>query len=142
MNALSSISTNTLAQESFRRIWLPDQASTFAPKQDFLFMAIETSLWLGAWDDVDRHCAALADYTAREPLPLVDFLIARGRALASWGRGRFGPEAIEELRRLRGEAARRVHMEPYAHEVPPDWEKEGYGSIFASQRKETIAKAS
>ena len=43
---------------------------------------------------------------------------------------------------VRGEAALRVHMEPYAHEVPPNWEKEGYGSIFASQRKETIAKAS
>ena len=43
---------------------------------------------------------------------------------------------------VRGEAAQRVHMEPYAHEVPPNWEKEGYGSIFASQRKETIAKAS
>tara|TARA_B100000676_G_scaffold299497_1_gene343917 strand:+ start:1159 stop:2061 length:903 start_codon:yes stop_codon:yes gene_type:complete len=43
---------------------------------------------------------------------------------------------------VRGEAAQRVHMEPYAHEVPPNWDKEGYGSIFASQRKETIAKAS
>ena len=43
---------------------------------------------------------------------------------------------------VRGTAARHVHMEPYAHEVPPNWEKEGYGSIFASQRKETLAKAS
>ena len=43
---------------------------------------------------------------------------------------------------VRGTAARHVHMEPYAHEVPPNWEKEGYGSIFASQRRETLAKAS
>ena len=43
---------------------------------------------------------------------------------------------------MRGKAAQFVHMEPYAHEVPPDWEKEGYGSIFASQRRETLAKAS
>ena len=41
---------------------------------------------------------------------------------------------------VRGTAARHVHMEPYAHEVPPNWEKEGYGSIFASQRKETIGE--
>ena len=35
------------------------------------------------------------------------------------------------------------HAEPYAHEVPPKWEKEGYGGIFClrSARK-TIAKAS
>ena len=42
---------------------------------------------------------------------------------------------------VRGQAARFVHMDPYPFEVPPDWEKEGYGSIFASQRKETVAKA-
>ena len=41
---------------------------------------------------------------------------------------------------VRGTAARHVHMEPYAHEVPPNWEKEGYGSIFASQRRENIGE--
>ncbi len=43
---------------------------------------------------------------------------------------------------VRGRAAQFVHMDPYAIEVPPNWDKEGYGSIFASQRKETLAKAS
>jgi ectoine hydroxylase len=43
---------------------------------------------------------------------------------------------------VRGKAARHVHMEPQAMEVPPDWAKSGYGSIFAAQRQETIAKAS
>lgn len=43
---------------------------------------------------------------------------------------------------VRGKAAQFVHMDPYAIEVPPNWDKEGYGSIFASQRKETLAKAS
>ena len=43
---------------------------------------------------------------------------------------------------VRGKAAQFVHMDPFAIEVPPNWDKEGYGSIFASQRKETLAKAS
>ena len=43
---------------------------------------------------------------------------------------------------VRGKAAQFVHMDPFAIEVPPNWDKEGYGSIFASQRKETFAKAS
>jgi ectoine hydroxylase len=43
---------------------------------------------------------------------------------------------------VRGKAAQFVHMDPHAIEVPPNWDKEGYGSIFASQRKETLAKAS
>ena len=43
---------------------------------------------------------------------------------------------------VRGKAAQFVHMDPFAIEVPPNWDKEGYGSIFASQRKETMAKAS
>ena len=42
---------------------------------------------------------------------------------------------------VRGSAARFVHMEPQSVEVPPDWAKSGYGSIFASQRQETVAKA-
>lgn len=43
---------------------------------------------------------------------------------------------------VRGNPARFVHMEPQALEVPPDWAKAGYGSIFASQRQETVATAS
>ena len=43
---------------------------------------------------------------------------------------------------MRGTMARFAHMDPHAIEVPPNWDKEGYGSIFASQRKETLAKAS
>lgn len=43
---------------------------------------------------------------------------------------------------VRGKPARFVHMDPYAIEVPPNWDKEGYGSIFAAQRKEMLAKAS
>jgi class 3 adenylate cyclase/tetratricopeptide (TPR) repeat protein len=71
---------------------------------NFLFGAIETTLKLKDWDEVDRHCETLANFTASEPLPLADFFIARGRALASWGRGHPGSELMEELQRLRQEA--------------------------------------
>ncbi len=71
---------------------------------NFLLGAIESTLRLKDWDDVDRHCATLASYTESEPLPLANFFIARGRGLALWGRGHRGPELVEELRRLRKEA--------------------------------------
>jgi class 3 adenylate cyclase/tetratricopeptide (TPR) repeat protein len=73
---------------------------------NFLIGAIETSLRLKDWDDVDRHCATFASYTASEPLPLANFLIARGRGLATWGRGHRGVEVTKELQELHTEAER------------------------------------
>ena len=68
--------------------------------------AIETSLNIGDWEGVERYAAALEDYTRPEPLPWCDFFIARGRALADFGRGWRGGEVLAELGRLRGEAKR------------------------------------
>jgi hypothetical protein len=49
--------------------------------------AIDVSLDAGDWDSAERYTAALEDYTRPEPLPWSDFFVARGRALATWGRG-------------------------------------------------------
>ncbi|MHC4094219.1 MAG: tetratricopeptide repeat protein, partial [Planctomycetota bacterium] len=49
--------------------------------------AMEVSLQSGDWEGAERYATALEEYTQPEPLPLTDFLIARGRALAAHGRG-------------------------------------------------------
>ncbi len=68
--------------------------------------AIEVSLNIGDWENVERYAAALEDYTRPEPLPWCDFFVARGRALAAFGLGRRGAETLAALRRLREQAER------------------------------------
>jgi tetratricopeptide (TPR) repeat protein len=77
------------------------------PSHNYLFFyrdAIDASLAAGAWDEAERYAAALKDYTRPEPLPWADFAIARGRALAKWGRGQRQADAAAELHRLAAEA--------------------------------------
>ena len=79
------------------------------PSHNYLFFyrdAIEASLAVGIWDEAERHAAALQDYTRPEPLPWADFVIARGCALAKWGRGERRAATAAELRRLAAEAER------------------------------------
>ena len=68
--------------------------------------AIEAALNAGEWEAAERHAAALEDYTRAEPLPWSDFIVARGRALATHGRGKGGAGLTAELVRLRDEAER------------------------------------
>jgi tetratricopeptide (TPR) repeat protein len=49
--------------------------------------AIDACLQGADWDGAERFAAKLEAYTAVEPLPWSDFFAARGRALASHGRG-------------------------------------------------------
>ena len=67
---------------------------------------MEACLQSGEWDEVNRYAKALEDYTCAEPLPLTDFFIARGRALAKYSRGERGDETMDEIERLRDEAKR------------------------------------
>jgi len=78
---------------------------------NFLFFysdAMETCLQMGEWEEVDRYAQALEDYTSAEPLPYTDFFIARGRALAAFGRGNHDDATMQELQRLHGVAERVV----------------------------------
>ena len=54
---------------------------------------------------MERHAAALEDYTRPEPLPWAEFHIARGRALATFGRGSCDATLPAELRHLRDEGS-------------------------------------
>jgi tetratricopeptide (TPR) repeat protein len=69
--------------------------------------AIEAYLEAGDWEGVESSAAELERYTRSEPLPFADFYIARGRALAAFGRGQSDlAKLAAELKRLRGEGER------------------------------------
>jgi len=66
--------------------------------------AIQVSLEMENWDGAERYSSAFEDFTKAEPLPWSDFFIARGRALAAWGRNRRDTELTAEIQRLCHEA--------------------------------------
>jgi len=68
--------------------------------------AVETCLANGDWSGAEQYASALEEYTQPEPLPLSNFFIARGRALADSGRGRSDAALKAELVRLRDEGER------------------------------------
>jgi class 3 adenylate cyclase/tetratricopeptide (TPR) repeat protein len=68
--------------------------------------AIEASRLLCNWDEMERHASALEDFVRPEPLPWTDFIIARARAFAAFGRGRRDAALEGELQRLRIEGDR------------------------------------
>jgi hypothetical protein len=70
----------------------------------FYRLAMEVCLRLQDWDELDRFAAELESYCRPEPLPRTDFYIARGRALAQYGRGARDDATIQALGRLREEA--------------------------------------
>ena len=77
---------------SHNHVWLRD-------------LAIEVSLEIGDWDAAEQNCARIRAYTAAEPLPMSDFLIGRGLALARFGRGERGADLRSELVELRARAS-------------------------------------
>jgi len=72
----------------------------------FYVDAIEVSLSIGDWDEVERYAAALEDFAGAEGLPWSRFFAAYGRALAAWGRGQHDPEVVAAIEHLRDEAER------------------------------------
>jgi hypothetical protein len=73
----------------------------------FYRYGMEAGLEMDDWPRVERYAAALEDYTRAQPLPWADFFIARGRALAAFGRGAGDAHVMAEIARLR-EAAEEV----------------------------------
>jgi hypothetical protein len=62
--------------------------------------AMEPCLQFESWDGVERYALALQDCTRPEPLPRSDYFIARGRALAAFGRGKRYEETLQALQQL------------------------------------------
>jgi class 3 adenylate cyclase len=69
-------------------------------------IAIDALLEMGDWDGVVANCERIRAYTAAEPLPMPDFVIARGLALARFGRGDRSPALRGSLVALRDEGRR------------------------------------
>ena len=66
----------------------------------FARSAIDVALANGDWDEAERFAARLEAYTREQPLDWPDFMIARGRALAAWGRGERSDALTAEVSRL------------------------------------------
>jgi hypothetical protein len=64
--------------------------------------AIEAYFETGDWERMEHCAAGLEQFTSSEPLPFADFYIARGRALAAFGRGQSDArELTGQLERVR-----------------------------------------
>ncbi|WP_429342534.1 hypothetical protein [Paraburkholderia sp. GAS42] len=74
----------------------------------FLFRrgAIDACIDRGLWDAAATHAAALEDYARREPSPFSAFVVARARALVSYGRGNRDLASLNELQQLKEEGRR------------------------------------
>jgi tetratricopeptide (TPR) repeat protein len=68
--------------------------------------AIEAAWRLGDWNRMERYASALEAYTRQEPTPWSDWHIARGRALAAYGRGRRDEPLMAHIRELADDARR------------------------------------
>ncbi|MGE5170626.1 MAG: adenylate/guanylate cyclase domain-containing protein [Rudaea sp.] len=69
----------------------------------FYQWAIDATLAAGEWSDATRYADLLEDYSRSEPLPLIDWFVARGRALADAGRGRLDRDALSTCRQRAAE---------------------------------------
>jgi len=67
----------------------------------FARTAIDHALAIKAWDLADHFAARLETFTREQPLTWPDFIIARARALAGWGRGARDDKLAGQLRDLR-----------------------------------------
>lgn len=77
--------------------WLRDECVSHC-YLGFHQAAIDIALDHGHWDEAERQATLLEDYLRDEPLPLTDFIVARGRALAAAGRGEADVSALLQCR--------------------------------------------
>ena len=70
----------------------------------FYRIAMESALHHREWHEVHRHAASLEAFTAQEPLPWADFLIARAHALTAVGQDGKTAGNMAEIERLSAQA--------------------------------------
>jgi class 3 adenylate cyclase/tetratricopeptide (TPR) repeat protein len=78
--------------------------------------AMEVSATQQRWNELELYAGRLKVYTRGEPLPWSDLLIARGQALARFGRDPLDAAARSELLRVQAEALR---VGFYSARLPP-----------------------
>ncbi len=73
---------------------------------EFYITGMDIAFEDGDWARLERYAKALEDFTKSEPLPRTDFFIARGRALAAFGRGQRHAGLKSDFAALTAEARR------------------------------------
>jgi hypothetical protein len=68
-------------------------------------IAIDALLEVGDLDGVERNCVRIERYTAQEPLPMSEWVVRRGRALARVARGERSDALAAALKAMRDEGA-------------------------------------
>ncbi len=90
-----------------RRRWLAEgeaQLERGCVSHNHIFfgdLAIDVLLADADWPAAEAQCAKIRAYTADQPLPLSEFIVARGLALARFGRGERSTDLHAALSRLR-----------------------------------------
>jgi class 3 adenylate cyclase len=93
-------------QPEARRRWLAEgeaQLERGCVSHNHIFfgdLAIDVLLADADWPAAEAQCAKIRAYTAEQPLPLSEFIIARGLALARFGRGERSASLHAALARL------------------------------------------
>ncbi len=117
--ALVAEDENVRADALCRGQALLDRGSVSHNHFYFYREAMEVSALHGRWSDVELYAGRLQAYTRSEPLPWSDLLIARGQALARFGRDQQDAAARSELLRVHAEASR---VGFYSARLPSDVE--------------------
>jgi hypothetical protein len=82
--------------------------------------AIEATMLLRDWNEVERHTAALEDFVRPEPIPWTDFIIARARTFAALGSGRGSAKVENELLWLQTAGERLgIYMPGFSEMISP-----------------------
>ena len=100
--SLARIETDTAQRQRYLALGELSLAQGAVSHNFFVFCecAIHAALRAGEWAEAERFCDKLVAYTAKEPFPWADFIIARGRALSRVGRGETGEALLVTLESL------------------------------------------
>jgi class 3 adenylate cyclase/tetratricopeptide (TPR) repeat protein len=96
-------------------------------------LAIDALLEIGDADGVERNCALIRAYTANESLPMSEFVMARGLALARFARGERSEALRADLRELRATGAL-IEMNTFLASLDAAMAAFGPQAAFATSR--------
>ena len=102
--AVTTIDPEDRANALTRAERLIEEGSQDYCRSYFYRDGIDAALLDNDWDRVEIYSAEIENFTGGESVPLLDFCVARGRALAKFGRGSKDDDTIQELKQLRDQA--------------------------------------
>jgi class 3 adenylate cyclase/tetratricopeptide (TPR) repeat protein len=90
---------------------LIDEGSQDYIRDYFYRDGIDAALLEKDWDRVEKYAYEIEDSAGGESIPLLEFYVDRGRALAKLGRGTADADTLRQLQQLRGQAEQIELME-------------------------------